>query len=134
MRFIQDDPLAPSLVITDEKAFLEGLAAATAAMDAVVAEAERREAWFPVLRLVRECRATHIRVRRMMWERRRDMAQRERIERKLEGMRMTKAERQGRLDAAAGKPLDQNLWETASQSVWECYRFGYDHCLREMAG
>lgn len=92
MPVIRDDPLAPSLVITDEKAFLEGLAAATAAMDAAVRETERREAWFPVLRLVRECRAHHIRVRRMMYERARDKAMWERIERRLQGERDRRAE------------------------------------------
>ena len=134
MRVIRDDPLAPSLVISDPVKFREGLAAASAAMDAAVAEAERREAWFPILRLVRECRAQHIRVRRLMYERRRDAAMRARIERKLEGMRMNDAERRGRDDAAAGRPLDQELWETASAQVWECYRFGYDFYLRERAG
>ena len=131
MRFIRDDPLAPRLVITDQKAFLDGLAEANAAMDEAIAEAERREVWFPVLRLVRECRATHIRVRRLMYERRRDAAQAARIERRLEGMRMTRAQRQGRADAAAGRPLDRRLSETASQAVFECYRLGYDFYLRE---
>ena len=134
MLFFRDDPQRPSLVITNEREFLAGLAAATEAMDAAVAETERREAWFPVLRLVRECRAHHRRVRRLMYERRRDAAQRERVERRLEGIRMTRAERQGRVDAAAGRPLDQNLWETASQQVWQCYRFGYDGYLRERSG
>ena len=41
------------------------------------------------------------------------------------------AERAGRLDAAAGLPLNQQLWETASKPIWEAYRRGYDGHLRE---
>ena len=84
MTYFLDDPQRPSLVIRDEEAFLQGLADATAAMNAAVAETERREAWFPVLRLVRECRIMNRRTRGMFYERRRDAAMRERIERRLQ--------------------------------------------------
>ena len=95
MRFFRDDPQRPSLVITDPEAFRKGLDEAVAAMDEAVRDAERREAWFPILRLVRECRATHIRVRHMMYERRRDAAMRKRIERRLQAERDRRAEREG---------------------------------------
>ena len=94
MEFFRDDPMAPSLVITNKKKFLEGLAEASAAMDEAVAEAERREAWFPILRLIRECRATHIRVRHQMYDRARDAAMRARIERRLQAERDRRAMRQ----------------------------------------
>ena len=95
MIVVRDDPLAPSLVITDEAAFRKGLDEAVAAMDEAVAEAERQEALFPMLRVVREARATHIRVRHMMYERRRDAAMRARIERRLQAERDRRAEREG---------------------------------------
>ena len=134
MRVIRDDPQRPSLVITNHRLFRETLDEATAAMDRAVRLTEWRESWFPLLRAVRMSRIQNRRTRGMFYEKRRDAAQRERIERRLEGMRMSEAQRQGRADAAAGRPLDQNLWETATAQVWECYRFGYDHYLRERAG
>ena len=95
MLVVRDDPQRPSLVITDPEAFRKGLDEAVAAMDEAVAEAERQEALFPMLRVVREARATHIRVRHMMYERRRDAAMRARIERRLQAERDRRAEQEG---------------------------------------
>ena len=87
MEFFQDDPQRPSLVISDPELFRRSLDEACAAMDEAVAEAERQEALFPMLRVVREARATHIRVRQQMYERKRDAAMRERIARRVEQLR-----------------------------------------------
>ena len=134
MRVIRDDPMRPSLVITNKRKFLAGLAEATAAMDRAVRLTEWRESWCPMLKAVRMSHIQSRKTREMFYDRRRDAAQRERIERRLEDIRYSEAQRKGRADAAAGRPLDQNLWETATSQVWEFYRFGYDHYLRERAG
>ena len=92
MRVIRDDPQRPSLVIRNKKKFLAELAATSAAVDAAVARAEWLESWFPMLRVVREARAQHIRVRQQMYERARDKAMWERIERRLQAERDRRAE------------------------------------------
>ena len=94
MRVIRDDPLAPSLVISNYAKFRAGLAAEAAAMDAAVRETAKREAMFPLLRTVRECRIMNRRTRDMFYERARDAAMWARIERRLQAERDRRAEQE----------------------------------------